>query len=211
MPEMSPDDRLASGFNEALEREKFMSGAGSVTLTRPGKRIILWSAGIAASVIIFFAGFFSGRSLSATRLENEQIAALQSEVRDTKNLMIVNMLKQQSASKRLMAVNYAEELDILMPQTVDALLYSLNNDKNVNVRLAALGTLSKYSFDPVIRTELIRAFYNEKEPVLQLNMINLMILLDEKSSADILRKLASDEQTQESVREQARKGLDVLL
>jgi len=177
----------------------------------PRRNILLIAAGTAAAVILFFAGFLSGRNLASVRLENEQIAALQEEVRETKNLMIVNMLKQESASRRLMAVNYADNLDLLMPETMDALLHSLNNDKNVNVRLATLGTLARYSYDQQIRTELLKAFEKESEPLIQINMIHLMVLLNEKSSAETLKRLADDVHTTELVREQARKGLSVLL
>ena len=110
-----------------------------------------------------------------------------------------------------MAVNYAGNLDLLMPETMNALLNSLNNDKNVNVRLATLGTLSRYSYNEEIRTELLKAFDRESEPLVQINMINLMVLLNEKSSAERLQKLVEDEQTTEMVREQAKKGLSVLL
>ena len=211
LPELDPPvtPGIKSGYS-AQDHNLLSAG------TRAGSRIhvrrtVYAAAGIAAAVIMFFAGFLTGRNQAAVKLENEQIAALQAEVRETKNLMIVNMLQQESASKRLMAVNYAENLDLLLPETVDALLNSLSNDRNVNVRLATLGTLSRFSYDEKIRTELLKAFDRESEPLLQLNMINLMVLLNEKSSAEILQKLVADEHTSEMVREQARKGLNVLL
>ncbi len=211
LPELPPPDALRDSYLEILDKQIRVPDNRSNELRIPLRRVFIIAAGVAAAVILFFSGFLLGKNLASVKLENEQIAALQAEVRETKNLMIVNMLKQESASKRLMAVNYAENLDLLMPETVNALIHSLNNDKNVNVRLATLGTLSRYSYNQEIRTELLKAFDRESEPLVQINMINLMVLLNEKSSAETLQKLVDDKQTTEMVREQAKKGLSVLL
>jgi hypothetical protein len=172
---------------------------------------ILIPAGIAASIILFMSGFFAGRVQKENHLKDQEIAALRTEVNETKNLMILSLLKQQSASKRIQAASYAAKLNELQPEVVDALLYSLNTDNSVNVRLASLEALSKYTDNPVIRTELIKSFDQEVDPVIQVNMINLMVLLNEKSSAYIMQRLVDDDNTQLLVKDQARKGLKILL
>lgn len=172
---------------------------------------ILIPAGIAASVILFLSGFFTGRIQKQNHIKDQEIAALRTEVMETKNLMILSLLKQQSASKRIQAANYAEKMDELKPEVMDALLNSLNTDYSVNVRLASLEALSKYSDNLFIRSELLKTFEKESDPVLQVNMINLMVLLNEKTSAPIMQKLINDDNTQVSVKEQARKGLNILL
>jgi len=172
---------------------------------------ILIPAGIAASIILFMSGFFAGRIQKENHLKDQEIAALRIEVNETKNLMILSLLKQQSASKRIQAASYAEKLDELRPEVMDALLYSLNTDNSVNVRLASLEALSKYTDNPVIRTELVKSFDQEVDPIIQVNMINLMILLNEKSSAYIMQRLVEDVNTQSLVKDQARKGLKILL
>jgi hypothetical protein len=172
---------------------------------------ILIPAGIAASILLFISGFMTGRIQKEDDFKDREIAALRSEVNETKNLMILSLLNQQSASKRIQAASYAEKLDELQPAVMNALLHSFNTDQSTNVRLASLEALSKYTDNPFIRTELIKIFEQEADPVIQINMINLMVLMNEKSSAPIMQRLVNDDNTQPLVKDQAKKGLDVLL
>lgn len=174
-------------------------------------RRLLIPAGIAASIILFMAGFYLGKIQKENHLKDQEILALKQEVIETKNLMILNLIKQQSASKRILATTYAEELEVLNPEVMNALLNALNNDYSANVRLASLEALAKYTDDPNIRLELVKTFDNEEDPIIQLNMINLMVLLNEKSSIQIMQRLVNDDLTPETVKEQAKKGLEVLL
>lgn len=172
---------------------------------------LLIPVGIAASVMLFIAGFFTGRTQRENHLKDQEILALREEVKETKSLMILHLINQQSASKRILAATYAEELEELNHEVMNALFNSLNNDYSANVKLASLEALAKYTDDPDVRLQLVNTFDKEKDPIIQLNMINLMVLLNEKSSARIMQRLINDEFTPETVKDQARKGLEVLL
>ena len=174
-------------------------------------RYITIPISIAASVLIFFGGYYLGNREPSVIDNNEELAALKKEITETKNLMILTLLNQHSASKRIQAVNYAAELDQLEPEVMQGLFNSLSNDNSINVRLATLETLARYAGDPMVRVELVKALENQDDPVIQLNMINLMVMINEKSSAGALLKLVEDENTPSSVKEQAEKGLEVLL
>ena len=208
IPVESPDESLRSDFITFLENEKEKIGSDKgIRLLH--RRII--AAGIAASIAFFITGFFTAKILTRDGVAEEQLIALQEEVRQTKNLMILSMLKQSSASKRIMAVNYAEELDILEPELKEALFRSLNNDDSENVRLAALEALSRYAADNDIRKELVNSFKLQTDPIIQVSLINLMVNLNEKSSIPILQKLVDDKMTYETVKLQAQQGLKLLL
>jgi hypothetical protein len=209
IPDLKPGSDSGEFLDDIIRQEYNNAGKG-IRFTGI-HRYILIPAGIAASIILFFGGFFTGKMHHRQYLEDQEIIALRKEVNETKNLMILNLLEQQSASKRIMAANYAEELEEIKPEVMDALVYSLNNDYSANVRLAALEALSRYTDYPFVRFELIKCFENEKDPIIQLNMINMMVLLNEKSSAYIMQKLVNDEHTPKIVREQAKKGLEILL
>jgi hypothetical protein len=204
---MNGESNLFGNNHLAMELQKEIKEHHSSGISRK----IIIPAGIAASIILFLSGFFTGRIQKENHMKDQEIAALRKEVIETKNLMILSLLKQQSASKRILAASYAEKLDELQPEVMDALLNSLNTDYSVNVRLASLEALSKYTDNPFIRSELLKTFEKESDPVIQVNMINLMVLLNEKSSALIMQKLINDDNTQVSVKEQARKGLNILL
>ena len=47
------------------------------------------------------------------------------------------LMKNESASYRVQAVNYDDDMDTPDENTIEALVKTLNNDKNVDVRMAA--------------------------------------------------------------------------
>ncbi|UCG26798.1 MAG: HEAT repeat domain-containing protein, partial [Bacteroidales bacterium] len=198
IPVERPDETLRSGFVAFIENEK-----RRIRFDRAGFIRSFWRrtlpVTVAASVAFFVIGFFSGKTITRDRVAEEELVALRKEVRQTKNLMILSMLKQPSASKRIAAVNYAEELDILEPELREALFKSLNNDKSENVRLAALEALSRYAGVPEIREELLNSFELQTDPIIQISLINLMVNMNEKSSIPLLQKLVDDEMTYEMV------------
>jgi anti-sigma factor RsiW len=210
IPFDEPDVKVRDEFLEYIESEKMKT-----IHIRPEHSSIFWRRVIpisaAASVAFFILGYIGGSIFSKPTIQEEQFAALQDEVRETKNMMILSMLKQSSASKRIMAVNYSEELDRLEPELIDALFVSLNEDKSENVRLAALEALSRYVGVTDIRQELVKSFEQQTDPIIQISMINMMVNLNEKASVPVFEKLIADENTYESVKNQARQGLKLLL
>ncbi len=210
IPFEDPEENLKNDFVEYIDSErKRIMLLGSERSYVGWKRILPLT--VAASILFFFLGYFGGQLLSKPGIEEEQIIALQKEVRETKNMMILSMLKQSSASKRIMAVNISEELDRLEPELREALFLSLNGDKSENVRLAALEALSRYAGVPEIREELVKSFSLQTDPIIQISMINMMVNLKEKASVPVMEKLIADETTYESVKNQARQGLKLLL
>jgi len=210
IPFEDPDENLKNDFVEFIDSErKRIMLLGSERSYVGWKRILPLT--VAASILFFVLGYFGGQLLSKPGIEEEQIIALQKEVRETKNMMILSMLKQSSASKRIMAVNISEELDRLEPELREALFLSLNGDKSENVRLAALEALSRYAGVPEIREELVKSFSLQTDPIIQISMINMMVNLNEKASVPVMEKLIADENTYESVKNQARQGLKLLL
>lgn len=208
MPELEPPDEDPVNFRKVIDNE-VIGQSRKRNLTVPW--YIYVPVSIAASLMIFYGGYHLGNRDSSPLTDHDELAELKKEMTETKNLMILTLLSQQSASKRIQAANYAAELDELEPEVMKGLLNSLSHDNSTNVRLATLETLARYSGDPVVRMELVNAFGNQDDPVIQINMINLMVMINEKSSAGALLKLVEDESTSPIVKEQAEKGLEVLL
>lgn len=210
MPFDEPDGKARSEFMNYIESErKKVILMGSERSYSIWKRVLPVS--VAASIAFFIIGYIGGTIFSKPTIQEEQLISLQNEVRETKNMMILSMLKQSSASKRIMAVNYSEELDRIEPELIDALFFSLNEDKSENVRLAALEALSRYVGVNDIRHELVKSFGLQTDPIIQISMINMMVNLNEKTSVPVMEKLIADENTYVSVKNQARQGLKLLL
>lgn len=154
---------------------------------------------LAYSVVLLVLGITIGYLfLTKSPKDNskEQIATLLSKVEDMRQMMALSLLENPSASERLRAVSYTEEITNVNAQIIDALLRTLNEDPNVNVRLVTLEALIKYSDQPKVREELIRSIANQESPLMQSALADVMIKLQEKSSIsafkDLLKNTGAD-------------------
>lgn len=139
-----------------------------------------------------------------------EIGALKKEMRETKELVMLSMLKQGSASERLKAVSYSYEL--LQPdrKVLDALIKTLNHDSSVNVRLAAADALSHFGNETKVRDALIQTLQRQQEPMLQMAVIEILVSLREKRALPEMEKLADQEQAPDFVRDKAKEGVKYL-
>ena len=78
---------------------------------------------------------------------------------------MLNMLEKESTSERLKAVNLTQGMDNASEKVVEALLQTLNNDPNVNVRLSALEALFPYASNPKVREGLIQSISQQESPL----------------------------------------------
>jgi HEAT repeat protein len=126
-------------------------------------------------------------------------------------MVMFSMLKQQSASERLKAVNYVKELNDPDPKVVAALLKTLNEDDNVNVRLAAARALAGFPAVDIAREGLINSLNKQTDPIVQLALIDIFVDLEEKRAVGQMEKLLKQSETLDVVKEEAQKGLQVLM
>ncbi len=68
-----------------------------------------------------------------------------------RQLVALSLMQQQNASDRLRGVNYTYRVEPDDPQVLSALLTTVNHDPSVNVRLAAVDALRKFTDGPVGR------------------------------------------------------------
>ncbi len=153
-------------------------------------------------------GYFLMRPASAPA---GQIEALTNEVNDLREMMLLSLLEKESATDRLKAVSLSQEMREASSSVTRALIATLNNDPNVNVRLAALEALVPYTSGSEIRTELIRSIGHQDSPLVQLALADVMAALQEKSSVKEFRKLLDDDRTPEEVKQRIREKIDVII
>ena len=61
------------------------------------------------------------------------------------------------------------------PKVLDALLHTLRYDNSVDVRLAALDVLSRYSNRPEVHQGLVEALQGQQSPLVQLSLIDVLV------------------------------------
>jgi HEAT repeat protein len=125
----------------------------------------------------------------------------------TKAMMMSLMDNKQSASQRLQGVNVALTIVTADDEVVKALAKRMNEDPNTNVRLAALDALGKFHEDPMVRRVLINALSNQKDPVVQIALIQLLVKMKEKGVVNDLKRIVDDEGAMEAVKDEAYAGM----
>jgi hypothetical protein len=153
---------------------------------------VAWSA--ALLLIGLLAGnLYGGRTIRESgAAHQDQIAQMEEELRSTRQLVVLSMLQQQSASERLQGVSYSQRERQLDPQVRAALLHTLRYDGNVDVRLAALDALSKHSAQPLVRSGVLDALQEQQSPLVQVALIDQLVEWRDKEAT---RQLKNFEQT----------------
>lgn len=197
-----PSPMLRQKFEAMLEREMASPGgtAKSVTLN-PG-----WYK-VAAAITLLVTGVGLGIWIGRDRQYDEELVALRKEMQTTKMLMLELIENNQSASQRLRGVNVALSIKNADKEVVDALLKTMNEDPNTNVRLAALEALSNYHHEPAVRKALIAALGTQKDPVVQIALIQLMVRIRESSVINTLKRITTDSSAIQAVKDEAYSGI----
>jgi hypothetical protein len=166
---------------------------------------------IAASIILIASGIFIGTIFIGDRTNgNDEVAGLKNEVQDMKETLMFSLLTEESASERIKAVSYADDIKDPDNKMVTALVTTMNEDKNVNVRLAALYALAKFSDSPAVNDALIASLGKQTEPLMQIALINILTEKKETKAKEPIREILRDKKTLQPVKEIAQKGLQLL-
>jgi hypothetical protein len=176
---------------------------------------LLWNPAtrqMAAACFLLVAGIAIGREIGTNRdgVSPGQISVLQDEVKDMKQTLMFSLLKEESASERIRGVNYAEEMPHPNQQVIGALISTLNHDKNVNVRLASLYSLSKFSDNATVRDSLVSSLNRQTEPIIQIVMINILTENKEVKAIKPIQDILTNHNTLPEVKNIAREGLKKL-
>ena len=219
-PLENPSATLRENFNDMLQSELNRLAASNTPKEVSAKKTVplQWSnyvmrvaAGFVILIIGVVGGIMVGMNLK-TRQDNsaKQISHLDSTVKEMKEVMMFNLLKDESASQRIKAVNYAEEIAHPDQKVINALLNLLDHDKNVNVRLASLYSLAKFADNPVVRDSLVAALQKQTEPIIQVVLISTLAEKREPRAVRPIQDIISNEKTLKEVRDVAQKSLKIM-
>jgi HEAT repeat protein len=201
--EFTPDTSLRSNFNEMLN-EEIRKADTSVIQMQPN---LNWSFRIAAAVTLLLVG--AGISYLITRNQQQQsdMLALKKEMTLTKQLVISSLQNQGSAISRLQGVNTSMVLMNSDDEIITALINTMNRDENTNVRLAALGALARFSDEQQVRDALLDALQTQDDPVVMINLINLMVKLKEEKAIAPLKEILEKDEILDAVKDEAHLGI----
>jgi anti-sigma factor RsiW len=190
-------DRAGAGF----ERERHGSTWNFLNWLRTPAGALVWSAALLLAGIS--AGTYFGGSRTRLNSDQSELAAMHNDLANMRQLVVLSMLEQQSASERLQAVSYSRNDAQLDPQVLTALVHTLRYDNSVDVRLAALDALSKHAGQPQARKGVIDALQEQQSPLVQVALIDTMLEWRDADTAQQIRKLEESPNLNPTVKQRA--------
>jgi hypothetical protein len=165
---------------------------------------------LAGALALVAIGFLIGNGLNRARSQSDDLAAMRTELTNMRQLVVLSMLQQQSASERLQGVSYSQGESRLDPQILGALLHTLRYDSSVDVRLAALDALSRHSAQPQVRRGISDALQIQQSPLVQVALIDQLVEWRDPDAEQRLRNFEQSPDLNPSVRERAQWALSKL-
>ena len=208
-----PSDEIRKNFYEILENEKQIQSQFPNIKTKNKKTIRFFNSPalrIAASFIILIVGYGIGFYVQSKTVETEAINELKNHVSEMKQFVMMHESQKSSASERINFVNGIEEMPDPDINVIRNLIHLMNTDENDNVRLASISALSKFGHISEVRDELLTALRNQKEPMIQIKLIDVMVKLEEKRALKPFRQIINNEENNKIVKNYAVKGYEYL-
>jgi len=205
-----PDQSLRQGFEAILKTEKQKVRSGKTIALKPGQRLhwIYTNFGqMAAGFALLITGMLLGLLINSNRGDMSKTDDLKNELNQMKDLLILTKLDQPSASQRIQAANYLEEMTAPDKDVFNALINTMNTDKNSNVRMAALNALAKFKNQQLVKDAFVETMSIQTDPIIQISLINILVEIQDKRAVDKMKEMLEKNSTNESVKKLAEKGI----
>ena len=157
-------------------------------------------AGLSAAAVLVAAVLVLAASSARQRRETERLRA---EVRETRALAVVALLREPESSERLRGVALGGPLLAHDTRIAAAFVTALRTDPSPNVRLAVLDAVDGAPRHAQLAAEILGALPAEPQPAVRLVMIGLAAEFGGAGARDALRAVASGD-PDPSVRARAR-------
>ncbi len=173
------------------------------------KRSWVWQT--CAAAVIFTVGLSVGRFAQTTKpTPQNDVAQLRNQVEGLRETVALSLLEKQSASSRLQGVEQTSQLNQPDTELISALVVTLNQDQNINVRLAALDALEKFTSDGNVRKALEQSIPKQQSPLVQIALIDSLVHAHDRSATDEFKELSGNHAVNAVVRQRAQWAVDKL-
>jgi hypothetical protein len=199
---LEPSRKLKTEFEQVLAKE-------IAAQSKPSKTVFFSPVmyRIAAGFVLVMVGLGIGFWIRKNQERDQELADLKKQVEDNRHIMLAMMDNQQSASQRMVGVSVAYKLEKADDEIVKVLVKTMNEDTNTNVRLAAMEALSKFGHEAQVRNALIQSLTYQKDPVVQIALIQLLVKMKEEGVVKQLEEITKDPSNMKAVKDEAYKGI----
>ena len=158
-----------------------------------------------------FIPLFIGLTLGYILFSGERPDSdLRREVHEMRQMLAISLLDQQSPTERLRGVNLSYGLENPDSHTIKALIDTLNNDPNINVRLAAVDALYLFYDSPSVKEAIIQSLSRQESPFLQAALVDILVSVRERQALESFKKLIAANELDPKVREKLEQGIEEL-
>ena len=164
-----------------------------------------WKVATASMALGFMMAFFF-----FPKGDSKEIARLSEDLSEMKKVMILNMIEQPKAQDRIAAVSMTSEVKMGDEKIINVLINTLNTDKSLNVRLAALDALLPYGKNATVREALIASIHKQDSPLLQVALADAMVLIQGKEAVGAFQELMESPDMEETVKSKLQSTIKIL-
>jgi hypothetical protein len=209
--EAQPDKFLADEW--LLEKiQKPAPQQGKLLFFPVQQAAVYWR--VATSILLLAGAFWAGAQFGqqpSTEQQAPEIAALRQEVQEMKKVLAAGATAHYSASDRIRVVSQEFGAAPGDDEVIRLLISTMNNDPNVNVRLAASEALYQFRESEQVRHALIKSLPVQTDPLMQIALIDLLVKMKEKKALEPFQKLAKKEDLLPIVKDKAEEGIGILI
>lgn len=199
--QLEPSEGMKSRFE--MEIQKMLRKKEAKVISISQKLVYRIAAGIALVLVSGSLYYWINKSIEQERA----LAELQKQMKEQKEMMLTMMDNSSSAGKRILGVNVAYTMEKADDEIVSALVKTLNEDPNTNVRLAALDALNRFHTQPHVRSALIKSLSTQTDAIVQIELIRILVQIKAKQSVDELKKITTDDNALPAVKDEAYAGI----
>jgi hypothetical protein len=161
-------------------------------------------------IALGFIPLIIGLSLGYILFSGKQNVDLRREVQDMRQMLAVSLLEQSSTTERLRGVNLSYSLENPDSRTIEALLDTLNNDPNINVRLASANALYLFYDFPSVKEGIIQSLSQQNSPFIQVALVDLLVNMKERQALESFKKLVAANELDPKVKQMLEQGIQEL-
>ena len=215
-----PSSELKSNFYEMLSEMKGKEKKNGFSITDVLEKLkgifaykpaYNWAYGLFLAAFCGISGYYIGRPKTEQLANIAKVETLATEVQNLKQMMMLSLLENPTATERMKAVSYTDDIPTANDKMIDALLMTLNNDEDENVRLLTVEALTKFASNARVREGLVKSISTQTSPLLQVALADAMVKLQEKRSIKHFEKILKDQNTNSAVKEKLEKSIKILI
>ena len=202
---LEPSEKLKMNFRAMLNEEIAAEEKRKTIWFRP----TIYKVAAAVTLLVLGAGigfFISNQNDQRLALIEAQMKAQEAQLAITQELL-AKLNNPQSASQRMQGIKVVYKMAETNDEVVDVLVKTMNEDPSSNVRIAALEALSHFIEEDQVKRALLKSLNQQKDPVVQISLIQLLVKIKEKSVVNDLQKMVDDEGTMQAVKDAAYSGI----